>query len=224
MARPDLASPPAVLLVAAFLLAALGTSVSIAALVGAGLPAALFLLPVAFSVFQAGATPLLRVSGLYRYHSRMLKATVRTRRTYEIHGGTALDYALHLSWGDRGLAARRRVLAWYLDGILDIAERVARGELPPDVRVTGTSYFFNERSAARLGFRIEPAGRRLKLVLVLSYLDLVVLYSFCRGRLSFPNVLQAKRAVIAAGDLANRRPDIARLRRRLGEPGELASV
>jgi hypothetical protein len=204
-------------------LAFAGTVAALALLFVFPVPVSFLVFPVALSVFQFCATPFLRNSGLYRYHSEMLKATVRTDRTWEIHGGTSWDYVRLFRLSESGAVATRRLLRSYLEGLLDIARLVESGAIPPETTVTGTSYFFSEKSARRLGFRLEPAGPRLRAVLVLYYLDLVLLYSFARGRIAFPNVLKARRAAIRAADLAAKRRAIevliARLRREPAAPG-----
>ena len=103
----------------------------------------------------------------------------------------------------------------YHSAMLKSALRVEAGEIPPDMSVTGTSYFFSEHSARRLGFRIERAGFRLRCVLALYFLDLLVLYSLARGRLAVPNVLNARRVVISGGELARNRPALEALIARL---------
>lgn len=198
-------------------LACAGTAAALALLFACPVPVSLLVFPVALSVFQFCVTPLLRNAGLYRYHSEMLKATVRTARTWEIHGGTSWDYVRLFRLSENGAVATRRLLRFYLEGLLDIARLVESGAIPGETTVTGTSYFFSERSARRLGFRLEPAGPRLRVVLVLYYLDLVLLYSFARGRIAFPNVLRTRRAAIRAADLAAKRREIERLIARLGQ-------
>jgi hypothetical protein len=106
-------------------------------------------------------------------------------------------------------------MAWYLEGILDVASRVERGEIPSSVEVTGTSWFFREETARRLGFQIRPAGFRLRFNLLLNALDLWLTYSFTRGRLALPDLLDAKQAVIRGDELVRRKGQISRLREAL---------
>ena len=199
----------------AALLAAAGIMAALCLLGAPPSPWPIFLFPVALSLFQFSVTPFLRATGFYRYHSAMLKSTLRTGRTWEIHGGTSLDYLLFLRVGEPSASTLRRLLVSYLEGLRDIALRVEAGEIPPDMSVTGTSYFFSEHSARRLGFRIERAGFRLRCVLALYFLDLLVLYSLARGRLAVPNVLNARRVVISGGELARNRPALEALIARL---------
>ena len=196
----------------ALALAGIGTA---AAIVVAQRPFAVLFWPLAVSVFHFSTTPIFTRLGLFRYHSPMLKATIRTRSLYEIHAGTSFDFLRAFRWSDRGPAAARQFLLWVLEGLLDIASLVERGELPGTVRIVGTSYFFREASAWRLGFTVQPASLRLKLNLFLNLLDITWMLSFCRGRIAFPNVLAAREAAILGEELARRKGDILKLIERL---------
>lgn len=201
-------------LLPSLLLFAAGVSGAVGLLVVSG-RLALVTWPLAVSAWQLSVTPLFTRLGVYRYHSDFLKATVRTRRVYEVHGATSWDWLRLFRLGDRGAPAARRVLAGTLEGLLDVAGRVASGEIPPGVEVTGTSFFFGADTARRLGFSVGRAGLRLRLNLVLNVLDITLMYSFTRGRPAFPNLLDVKRAVIRGGDLAARREEISALLGRL---------
>jgi len=198
---------------AAFLIAGFASIRAIVATLG--FPGSLAVFPVLLSFYQLGIAPAARLIGLYRYHSPMLKATIRTRRLYEVHGGTSFDYLMQLRWRDRGCSASRRIMIHYLEGLLDIARLVAAGEIAESVQVSGTSYFFSEQSARRIGFRIRPAGIRLRLNLLLNALDITVLYSFAKGRLAIPNLLRAREAVISGWELVARRAVIEAVIRKL---------
>ena len=187
-----------------------------AALPLVGGPFSFLLIPLLFSFAQISVAPLFRLVGLYRYHSAMLKVTIRTTRVYEIHGGTPFDYILHLRWRDRGATAARRILISYLEGLLDIADCVARGELPGSIRITGTSYFFREASARRLGFALESPSLRLRANLLLHLFDLTLLYSFARGRWALPPVWRTHNAVISGSELLERRSSIDAMIRLFG--------
>jgi hypothetical protein len=180
-------------------------------LVAPGLPGSLASWPVAVSLWQLSVTPFCRATGIYRYHSPMLKATVRTSRTYEVHGGTSWDWLGLFRFRDRGAKAARQVMVWYLEGFLDVATRIERGEIPDSIEVTGTSWFFRADTARRLGFEIRPAGYRLRFNLFLNALDLWLTYSFTRGRFALPDLPAVKQAVIRGDELVRRKGQIARL-------------
>ncbi len=194
--------------------------VGVAAVVGPfflGTWAGLLAFPIAYSFFYIVSNPALRLLGVFRYHSPLLKVSLRSRRYYEVHSGTLLDYVLLFRWKDRGGRATRQILGLFLEGFLDIANAVERGEIARDTHIVGTSYFFSEKSAERLGFRLESAGLRLRLVLFVSYAELALLHSFARGRLSFPNVLNVRTAVVRGDELLARRDEMRRILTRLRE-------
>ncbi len=203
-------------LAVATLLGILGVSAAALVLAVPGLPGAFLTWPLAVSLWQLSVTPFCRATGIYLYHSPMLKATLRNSRVWEIHGGTTWDWIVLFRFRDRGAPSARRVMAWYLEGLLDIARRVEAGEVPPTVLVTGTSYFFSAGTARKLGFEIRRAGPRLRLNLLLNGLDLWLTYSFTRGRLALPDLLDVKQAVIRGGELVRRKNQLRRIREMLG--------
>lgn len=196
---------------AALSLGVAGVAAAVTVLVVPGFPGGLLAWPLAVSIWQLAVTPFCRATGIYLYHSPMLKATFRGPKVWEIHGGTLWDWLVLFRFDDRGSGAARKVMRWYLEGLLDIAARVERGEIPGAVEVTGTSWFFREETARRLGFEIRPAGFRLRFNLLLNALDLWLTYSFTRGRLTVPSLLDVKQAVIRGEELVRRKDELARL-------------
>jgi len=168
-------------------------------------------LPLLLSIVQLCLTPAFRLFGLHRYHSTMLKATIRTPTYYELHGGAVLDYLLTVGRTPFGPLAARRVMASYLEGLLDIAEDVERGHLAGSIEIAGTSYFFRETTLQRLGFTIRRAGWRLRMNLWLHILDVAVLYSISKGHPALPHFERIKTAVIRGDALLRRRSAVVSL-------------
>lgn len=165
-------------------------------------------LPLIFVLVPAAEfvlTPLWTRHGVYRYYSPLLFVLARGERLYELHGGTLYDHLFHGPAAVRGRAARRARLRCYLAGLLGLIDDIERGVLAPDARLTGTSYFFGERSARRLGFTVERAGRSERLHLALNALGLALIYRGARGRWALPPVWRARRATTTAAQLARRR-------------------
>jgi hypothetical protein len=178
-------------------------------------------LPLLFLVVPAAQfalTPLWRLSGAYRYHSPMLFTVARGTHAYELHGGTPYDYVLHMRWSERGPRATRTLLRLYLAGLLGIITEIEQGRIPGDARITGTSYFFSDRTMRKLGFRLEAPGFLDRLHLLLDVLSLVATYSYARGRLTLPRVWRARQATITAAGLAERRAVVQQLYDRLATP------
>jgi hypothetical protein len=175
------------------------------------LPLLLLVVPAA----QFALTPLWRRVGVYRYYSPMLFVVARGDRVFELHGGTAYDFVLHMHREERGFRARRRWLSDYVAGLLGLIRDVETGRIPPDARISGTSYFFSEQTALRLGFTLERPGRADRLHLLLDLLSLAAMHSYARNRLTLPRFWALRKASITAAALARQKPALQRLLERI---------
>lgn len=172
-------------------------------------PFSLGLLPIVVPAMQFALTPLWRLAGVYRYYSPVLFVTEAPGGGYELHGGTSFDY---LCLRRRGCTApaHRVLLREYLVGLLGLIRDVEEGRITSDARIVGTSYFFSERSARKLGFSLSPASRGVKLHLMLDILSVAVMYSYAHGRPVVPPVWRARMAETTAAELARHRPVVER--------------
>lgn len=178
-------------------------------------PGYLVLFLVSLPWIQLTTTPVMRLSGAYRYYSPMLLVENPRPTGYHIHGGTNLDYLLHLRWADRGPAAARKTLCHYLRGLLAIADEVARGELPPDTPIVASSYVFSASTARRLGFTVEPVPPGERLGLWMNLPNLLLKHSFAQGRPAFPDLTRVRRATTTGGRLVAQRGALRALLARL---------
>jgi hypothetical protein len=160
-------------------------------------------------------TPLYFLVGRFRYLSPMLLATRRAGGGLDLHVGTLFDYVLRLRWSDRGPRAARIVTADVLRGLLALAEQVERGEMAPDAELVATSYFFSDRTVARLGFELREVPAAVRHNLVMASVGIALRLSFTRGRPAFPDLRRIRQAATTAGRLAEHSGEIRRLLRRL---------
>lgn len=167
------------------------------------------------------STPLMRVTGIYKYYSPLFLTFGEKPERYEIHSGPGIDYLLHLRGVKPGAEMKRTVLAFYLQGLLKIAEQIEhrQGEentpKAADVNIVGTSYFFSDRSVERMGFSVSSGGWFHRLNLILNFPELTILNSLAVGKLDIPNVLQVKQAQMTGETLLEHRDYILRLYRRV---------
>jgi hypothetical protein len=179
-----------------------------------------FLSPV-FGIFLVAPllmllmTPLLRVVGAYKYYSPLFLVFGEKKDRLEIHSGPSIDYLLHLRGITPGPELKRTVLAFYLQGLLNIADKVAEAEDPAAVEIVGTSYFFSDRSVERMGFEVSSGGWFHRLNLMFNFLELLLLNSLTAGKVDFPNVLKVKKARMTGAQLLEHRPYIQRLYERM---------
>lgn len=178
-----------------------------------GIPAVMLFVPV----FFFGTTPLMRLLGIYTYYSPLLLVFGASKNHYDLHNGTNFDYLIHMKWADRGIRANRKILAYYLEGLLNIIKELETGVLPASLTISGTSYFFSNRTAERLGFRLEKPSLFYRLNLIVAFVELFWMYSYAHGQWRIPKVFAAKKAVISGGDLVQRKDRIVAMHRYLCE-------
>lgn len=158
--------------------------------------------------------PLLRLSGVLRYYSPYLIVTRADRGRLCLHGALPFDYLWLFCWQQRGRPAVRRILLWYVDGLIALAREVETGQIHPGTEISGTSYILNGNSLRRLGFKIENAPGAA-VGGVLTFPTQFLTYSFARGRWSLPPIHRTKKATISAAELRSRLGPLLDLRERL---------
>lgn len=178
-----------------------------------GIPAILLFVPV----FFFGTTPLLRLLRVYTYYSPLLLVFGANKSHYDLHNGTNFDYLIHMKWADRGMRANRKILAYYFEGLLNIIKELETGVLPMSLTISGTSYFFSDRTAERLGFRLEKPSLFYRLNLIFAFVELFWMYSYAHGQWRIPNVFAIKKVVISGDELVKQKDRIAAMHHYLCE-------
>ena len=181
------------------------------------------LLPIWMLLANFLTAPFLRLIGVYRYYSPYLIVTGSRHRGLQLHGATLFDYWLLLGWEERGRPAVRRILIWYLEGLVALARDIEAGRFPMDVPIFATSYIFSNRSALRYGFKVD-SSRRFLFGCLLTYPTQFLTYSFARGRWAFPNLSRAKRATISGRELCAHIGSFERLLKRLRDQRDMAAT
>lgn len=172
-----------------------------------------FLLFALAPIMQFTLAPIFTLMGLYKYLSPMLLVYSPNQKKYDLHNGTSFDYLFVMRKVKTGRPFQNTILAYYLEGLLKIIEELEAGKIPPSIIISGTSYFFSESTAERLGFTIVPASSNkfLKFNLYLNFIDLTWTYSLAKGKLTFPNLKATKGVTIQGEELLNRKDYIVGL-------------
>lgn len=171
--------------------------------------------PLVISINQFCSTPISCASGMYQYQSPMLLVYNANEKVYDLHSGTTFDYLLHMKWADRGMEAQRQLLAYFIEGLLEIIAKIEKGEVPETVKVVSTSYFFSDRTAKKWGFKMAQPSAFYRLNLILNGLDLFLLYSYAQNRLVFPKIWDAKKMEALGNDLVENKAYLEGLFQRL---------
>lgn len=172
------------------------------------LPLLLLSFPLAIAIVRFSGAPYNRIKEVYRYYSPTFFLFKLGEDHWDMHMGASYDYWAAFRWADRGEVARQKILLWTYDGILRVIDDVDTGVIPKSAKVTGTSYFFSERTAHRLGFSSKRVGSDAYMSFLMGVVDLPILYSFVKGRVAIPPLFSLRQLESTAGDLAQRRAQI----------------
>jgi len=171
----------------------------------------LLIIPIVAPIFNFVSVPFFRLIGYYKYLNPFVLSTVQNNKKYDLHNVFTFDYLVNFRWADRGKKAQKMILAHYFKALLTIIERIESNQLSPDVKLVGHSYFFNDRTAQKLGFTISKASFFWVLNSVVQFVELSYLYSFSKGKWAMPKFWKVKRAEITGSDLVTKKEFLEKL-------------
>ncbi|SFW14457.1 hypothetical protein SAMN02927921_00250 [Sinomicrobium oceani] len=159
-------------------------------------------------------TPALKKRGKLVYYSPLFIAEKPEKGIIKIHGGTWFDYYFVIDKEMNGKQRTRFILRNYLQGLLNLIEEF---EDSGEMKVRGTSYIINERTAEKLGFRTVETDFVQKVILVYNYFNILISSSMAKRRISFPALRKIRTFEADIRHLAECKEVIRNLNDRLGK-------
>lgn len=164
---------------------------------------------------QFTMSPLFKLLGTYKYYSPMLLGFNPNDTHIDLHSGTSFDYLFVMLKYKAGIKFRNRILLYHLEGLLNIIQEIEEKKIPETVIISGTSYFFNERTMLKFGFEKEKPLLSYKFNLLMNAVDLFWMYSLAQGRLSIPKIWKVQKATVQGQKLVENKVIIANLYQKL---------
>lgn len=164
--------------------------------------------------------PSLRKSGKVKYYSSLFLAEKPKNGSVTIHGGTLFDYYFVLEREMSGAQRTRYILHQYVSGLLALMEEY---ESEPQMKVRGTSYIVNKRTAEKIGFAVVYTDFLQRIILTFNYFNISVANSIAKKRLFFPRIRRTTTYEASIGDLLEKKQIILKLNDLLKEGSELGS-
>ncbi len=158
--------------------------------------------------------PSMKRNGRLIYYSPLFLAERERDGVITIHGGTLLDYVYAVDLSLNGRLRTNQILLGYVDGLLNLMEDSGDRDLD-QLRVRGTSYIVNERTANMIGFVRVPTSLVQTVILLYNYLNISLCYSIARAGLSFPRFREIGTYEGTLSSIAARKDALVRLKQRL---------
>lgn len=133
--------------------------------------------------------PSLQKSGKMIYYSSLFIAEQPKNGCIKVHGGTLFDYYFVIDRKMNGKQRTNFIIQQYLQGLVALIEKY---ESDKQMKIRGTSYIINDRTAEKMGFKIVKTDSIEKVILIYNYFNILISNSFAKNRLSFPKLSRTK--------------------------------
>jgi hypothetical protein len=150
---------------------------------------------------QFSFTPFFTLLGVYKYYSPMLLGYTPSDSQIDLHSGGSFDYLFVMRKYKSGIEMRNRLLLFQLEGLKKIIQLIEDKEVSESVNIVGTSYFFSDRTAKKIGFELIDPSLFYRINLFANFLDLAWMYSLSQGKWAIPKVWKAKKVQITGQKL-----------------------
>jgi hypothetical protein len=152
--------------------------------------------------------PSLKKSGKMQYYSSLFIAESPKNNIIKIHGGTLFDYYFVIDWNMTGKQRTNYIIRQYLIGLLSLIET---HENNPSMKIQGTSYVINKRTAQKIGFQVIETNVLQKVILSYNYFNILISNSLAKNKLAFPKISNTKSFEAEISQLNKRKDYIKKL-------------
>ncbi|WP_452231872.1 hypothetical protein [Lacinutrix sp. MEBiC02595] len=158
--------------------------------------------------------PAMKKKGKLIYYSSLLITEKENKGTIIIHGGSLFDYIFVI---DKSLSGKQRtnfILQKYVEGILNLIQACDENH-NTSLRIKGTTYILNARTAEKIGLKITKTDFLQKLILTYNYVNILISNSIAKRKIAFPKLNNIKTFESNIEELIKRREFIESLNSKL---------
>ncbi|MDZ7693685.1 MAG: hypothetical protein U5K69_21630 [Balneolaceae bacterium] len=158
--------------------------------------------------------PMGKKSGKFIYYSPLFITEKEKNNQVTVHGGTLFDYLFTISPNIKGRERTRFVLYGYISGLINFISQHENQD-KDHLKVRGTSYIINPRTAARFGLQPVQKDFLQVLILLFNYIPITISYSFLKQELRFPKISDVQTYEGTFSEIAAHKEELVRLKNRL---------
>ncbi len=158
--------------------------------------------------------PSLKKKGKLIYYSSLFIVEKEKNGVIIIHGGSLFDYIFVI---DKKLNGKQRtafILQKYLEGLLSLIDFCEKNN-NTSVKIKGTTYILNDRTAGKIGLTIIKTDLVQRLILAFNYVNILISNSIAKRQISFPNLNNIKTFESELSELILRKEFILELNNKL---------
>lgn len=170
-----------------------------------GIFASIIILSIVAPFFDV---PSLKKSGKMIYYSPLFLTEKPKNGLIKIHGGTLFDYFFVIDRKMNGKQRTKLIIQQYLNGLLSLIEKHKDNK---QLKVRGTSYIINEKTAKKIGFKVTKTDSLQKTILTFNYFNILISNSIAKNKLSFPNLSKTRTFEAKIGQLVEKRKYLEKL-------------
>ncbi len=158
--------------------------------------------------------PTLKKNKKLIYYSSLFIAEKEKNGIIIIHGGSLFDYFFVIDKKLNGKQRTNFILQKYLEGILNLMD-VCEKNHNTSVKIKGTTYILNDRTANKIGLKIIKTDFIQKLILTFNYVNVLISNSIAKRKISFPKLNNIKTFESELNELIKRKEFIRELNNKL---------
>ena len=175
----------------------------------------IFLLPIVILIAAPFIDlPMGEKSGKFIYYSPLFIIEKEKNNQITVHGGTLFDYFFTVNPDMNGRERTQFVLYGYVSGLINFISQHENQD-KDNLKVRGTSYIINTRTATRFGFHPVQKDFLQVLILIFNYIPITISYSFLKQKLRFPKISDVQTYESTFSEIAEHKDELIRLKHRL---------